>query len=106
MDWNHLHAFLETAQRGSLSGAARTLGLTQPTLSRQIAALEQQLGVTLFERVGRTLRPTDAGLSLLDHARTMGAAADDLALAATGLGSFWRICTAMACPCRHATARC
>ncbi len=84
MDWNHLHAFLETAQRGSLSGAARTLGLTQPTLSRQIAALEQQLGVTLFERVGRTLRPTDAGLSLLDHARTMGAAADDLALAATG----------------------
>lgn len=84
MDWNHLRAFLETAQQGSLSGAARRLGLTQPTLSRQIAALEQHLGVTLFERVGRTLHPTDAGLSLLDHARTMGAAADDLALAATG----------------------
>ncbi|WP_287983634.1 LysR family transcriptional regulator [Diaphorobacter sp.] len=84
MDWNHLRAFLETAQRGSLSAGARHLGLTQSTLSRQVAALEQQLGVTLFERVGRSVLPTQAGLALLEHARTMGAAADALALAATG----------------------
>ena len=50
-DWNQLHAFLETADTGSLSAAARKLGLTQPTLSRQVAAIEASLGVTLFERV-------------------------------------------------------
>nr|WP_315488212.1 LysR family transcriptional regulator [uncultured Rhodoferax sp.] len=84
MDWNHLHAFLQTAERGSLSAAARHMGVTQSTLSRQVAALEQQLGVTLFERVGRSVVVTQAGSGLLDYARTMGAAAHDLALAATG----------------------
>ncbi|HEY9095793.1 MAG TPA: LysR family transcriptional regulator [Hydrogenophaga sp.] len=84
MDWNHLRAFLETAQTGSLSAAARKLGLTQPTLSRQVAAIEQSLGVTLFERVGKSMVLTDTGVQLLDHARAMGAAADELGLAATG----------------------
>jgi DNA-binding transcriptional LysR family regulator len=84
MDWNHLHAFLQTAERGSLSAAARHMGVTQSTLSRQVAALEQQLGVTLFERVGRSVVVTKAGSGLLDYARTMGAAAHDLVLAATG----------------------
>ncbi|MDO9611485.1 MAG: LysR family transcriptional regulator, partial [Serpentinimonas sp.] len=51
IDWNQLRAFLETAETGSLSAAARKLGLTQPTLSRQVAAIEQRMGVTLFERV-------------------------------------------------------
>ena len=60
-DWTHLRAFLSTAETGSLSAAARALGLTQPTLSRQVAALEDQLGVMLFERVGRRLDLTDAG---------------------------------------------
>lgn len=84
MEWNHLRAFLETAQTGSLSAAARRLELSQPTLGRQVDALERQLGITLFERVGRHLQVTDAGLALLEHARTMGAAADELSLAATG----------------------
>ena len=84
MDWNHLHAFLQTAERGSLSAAARYMGLTQSTLSRQVSALEIELGVTLFERVGRSVVVTQAGLALLAHARTMGTAAHDLALAATG----------------------
>ena len=84
MDWNHLRAFLETAQTGSLSAAARKLGLTQPTLSRQVAAIEQSLGVTLFERVGKSMVLTDTGVQLLDHARAMGAAANELGLAATG----------------------
>jgi len=44
IDWNQLRAFLATAQAGSLSAAARQLGLTQPTLSRQVAAIEQRLG--------------------------------------------------------------
>lgn len=83
-DWNQLLAFLETAETGSLSAAARKLGLTQPTLSRQVAAIEQQLGVTLFERLGKTMVLTATGLALLEHARVMGAAAADLTLAATG----------------------
>jgi DNA-binding transcriptional LysR family regulator len=84
LDWNQLKAFLETAETGSLSAAARKLGLTQPTLSRQVAAIEQRMGVTLFERVGKTMALTTTGLDLLEHARAMGAAADALRLAATG----------------------
>lgn len=84
LDWNQLKAFLETAETGSLSAAARKLGLTQPTLSRQVAAIEQVMGVTLFERVGKSMALTPTGLDLLEHARAMGAAAEALSLAATG----------------------
>lgn len=84
LDWNQLKAFLETAETGSLSAAARKLGLTQPTLSRQVAAIEQRMGITLFERVGKSMALTPTGLDLLAHARAMGAAADALGLAATG----------------------
>jgi len=83
-DWNHIRAFMATAETGSLSAAARQLGLTQPTLSRQVAALEAELGVLLFERLGRTLALTEAGHELRAHSRRMGAAADALTLAATG----------------------
>lgn len=84
LDWNQLKAFLETAEAGSLSAAARKLGLTQPTLSRQVAAIEQRMGVTLFERVGKAMALTPTGLDLLEHARAMGTAAEALRLAATG----------------------
>lgn len=84
LDWNQLKAFLETAQTGSLSAAARKLGLSQPTLSRQVAAIEQHMGVTLFERVGKAMVLTPTGLDLLEHARAMGAAAHALGLAASG----------------------
>ncbi len=83
-DWNQARAFLATAEEGSLSAASRELGLTQPTLSRQVAALEQSLGVTLFERIGRSLALTDAGRDLLDHFRDMGEAAHRASLAAQG----------------------
>lgn len=83
-DWNLLRAFHATAEAGSLSAAARVLGLTQPTLSRQVAALEGALGVTLFERAGRRLNLTEAGHDLRDHAARMEAAAQGAALAATG----------------------
>ena len=83
-DWNQLRAFLETAETGSLSAAARKLGLTQPTLSRQVAAIEERLGVTLFERVGNAMALTPTGLDLLEHARAMGSASVALGLAATG----------------------
>ena len=83
-DWNQVRAFLATVEAGSLSAAARQLGLTQPTLGRQVAGLEQDLGVVLFERVGRGLVLTEAGRDLAEHVRAMGAAADKMALAATG----------------------
>lgn len=84
MDWNHIRAFHATAVAGSLSAAARQLGLTQPTLSRQVMALEADLGVALFERRGRKLVLTATGIELLDHIRIMGDAADTLVLAASG----------------------
>ncbi len=84
IDWNQIRAFHATAVAGSLSAAARQLGLTQPTLSRQVLALEADLGVTLFERRGRKLVLTQTGMELLDHIRIMGDAADALLLAASG----------------------
>lgn len=83
-DWNQARAFLATAEEGSLSAAARALGLTQPTLGRQVAALEEDLGVMLFERAGRSLILTQSGLELLDHVRTMGDAASRFSLTASG----------------------
>jgi len=70
-DWNQARAFLATVEEGSMSAAARALGQTQPTLGRQIAALEEDLGVVLFERVGRTLVLTPSGRELVEHVKAM-----------------------------------
>ena len=83
-DWNQVRAFLATLEEGSLSAAARALKLTQPTLGRQVAALEEELGVTLFERSGRQLIPTPAALEIAEHVREMGEAASRFSLAASG----------------------
>ncbi len=83
-DWNRARAFLVTAEEGSLSAAARALGTTQPTLGRQVAALEDELGVVLFERVGRGLSLTPSGLDLLEQMRAMGDAAQKFSLMASG----------------------
>ena len=83
-DWNQVCAFLATIEEGSLSAAARALGQTQPTLSRQVTGLERDLGVTLFERSPRTMTLTEAGAELLDHVRAMGEAATRLSLSASG----------------------
>ena len=83
-DWNRARAFLVTAEEGSLSAAARALGMKQPTLGRQVAALERELGVPLFERIGRGLELTPAGANLVEYVRAMGEAANNLSLAATG----------------------
>jgi DNA-binding transcriptional LysR family regulator len=83
-DWNRARAFLVTAEEGSLSAAARALGMTQPTLGRQVTALETELGVALFERGGRGLELTPSGLDLLEHVRAMGDAASRFSLTASG----------------------
>lgn len=83
-DWNQTRAFLAVVELGSLSAAARALGQTQPTIGRQVAALEQELGVLLFERAGRSMRPTDAGRELAKEARRMAEAATAMSLLASG----------------------
>jgi len=83
-DWNRARAFLVTAEEGSLSAAARALGMTQPTLGRQVTAFEKELDIILFERVGQGLALTPSGLDLLEHVRAMGNAANQVSLTANG----------------------
>jgi DNA-binding transcriptional LysR family regulator len=85
-DWSLYRAFLAVMTEGSLSAAARALGLTQPTLGRQVAELERALGVALFTRSPQGLKPTDAALDLRPHAQAMAGAASALVRAASGAG--------------------
>ncbi|MGR3541818.1 MAG: LysR family transcriptional regulator [Hasllibacter sp.] len=85
-DWNHARTFLAVIEAGSLSGAARRLGLTQPTAGRQVAAFEAALGVVLFERHGRSLHPTDAAREMAARVREMEVAASHAALTAAAHG--------------------
>jgi len=84
LDWTLLRSFLAVVEGGSLSTAAKSMGATQPTLSRHIRELETALGVILFTRSAQGLDPTKAALALVDDARAMGAAAEALALKAEG----------------------
>jgi DNA-binding transcriptional LysR family regulator len=81
--WDHYRTLLCVLDEGSLSGAARALGLTQPTVGRHIEALEAELG-PLFTRSAGGLAPTEAALGLRPYAETMAAAAEALARAASG----------------------
>jgi DNA-binding transcriptional LysR family regulator len=83
-DWNRARAFLVTAEEGSFSAAGRALGMAQPTIGRQVAALEEELDLILFERVGRGLTLTATGRDLVEDARAMGEAAVRLSLTAAG----------------------
>ena len=83
-DWNRARAFLVTAEEGSLAAAARSMGMTQPTLGRQVAALESEIGFDLFTRRGRGLELTPNGIKLLEHVRLMGDAANQFSLSASG----------------------
>ena len=72
------------AETGSLSAAARSLGLSQPTLGRQIRAAEEVLGVPLFRRHAKGLELTEAGASVIEPARAMRDAAARVTLLAAG----------------------
>ncbi|PKP71022.1 MAG: LysR family transcriptional regulator [Alphaproteobacteria bacterium HGW-Alphaproteobacteria-4] len=85
-DWTLLRSLLAVAEAGSLSAAARVLGLSQPTLGRHIRALEANLGQPLFTRAPDGLRQTQAAADLIPHARAMREAAERLALAAAARG--------------------
>ena len=71
MDTQNLRAFLLVAETGSFSQAAEKLHLTQPAVSKRVAQLEEQLNISLFDRIGRTISTTEAGEALLPHARAV-----------------------------------
>ena len=73
-------------REGFLSGAARALGVTHPTVGRHIAALEQALGLVLFTRSQQGLLPTEAALALRSYAEAMGHSAAALVRAADSQG--------------------
>ncbi|KZX60143.1 LysR family transcriptional regulator [Halioglobus sp. HI00S01] len=71
MDNQNLRAFLLVAETGSFSVAADRLHLTQPAVSKRVAILEDELGAALFDRIGRNVTLTEAGLALLPHAKAV-----------------------------------
>ncbi|SFP75409.1 LysR family transcriptional regulator [Variovorax sp. 770b2] len=84
--WELYRSFLGVLREGSLSGAARALGITQPTAGRHVAALEKALGVALFTRSQVGLMPTEVALALQTHAEAMESTAASLERAATSQG--------------------
>ncbi len=67
LDSHRLQVFQAVVEKGSYSAAARALGYTQPAISQQMRVLERSMGTSLFRRVGRTLRMTEAGEVLHRH---------------------------------------
>lgn len=84
LDWSLVQAFLTVAETGSLSAAARRLGLSQPTLGRKVREIEAALGAELFQRHAKGLALTATGQAMLGPAQAMREAAGRLALVAAG----------------------
>lgn len=77
MELRHLRYFEAVARHSHVTRAAAELHIAQPALSKQISQLERELGITLFDRVGRSLRLTEAGEALLPYARAILAQVED-----------------------------
>ncbi|MCU4651639.1 LysR family transcriptional regulator [Roseibacterium sp. SDUM158016] len=84
LDWTLLRTLLAVAEAGSLSGAARVLGQSQPTIGRHIRSAEDKLGQLLFQRHARGLRPTPFCETILPMARDMRSAVQRLSLQVAG----------------------
>jgi len=84
IDWSLYRSFLAVLREGSLSGAARALGTTQPSVGRHISALEAALGLPLFTRSQDGLKPTLSALELRQPAEAMAAAVQQAARIASG----------------------
>ncbi len=78
IDWSELRDFLAVAETGSLSAAARRLRVSQPTVGRKIAALEDRLGAALFIRTPRGFDLTETGDMVMEHAARMREEADTI----------------------------
>jgi DNA-binding transcriptional LysR family regulator len=84
LDWSLVQTFLAVAETGSLSAAARALGLSQPTLGRKVREIEAALGAELFQRHAKGLALTETGRAMLAPGQAMREAAGRLALVAAG----------------------
>jgi DNA-binding transcriptional LysR family regulator len=71
MELRQLEAFVAVARAGSFTGAAERLGVVQPAVSQAVRRLEEELGLTLFERTSRRVAPTAAGAAFLPHAEAV-----------------------------------
>ena len=80
LNLNHLQTFAQVIQHGSFTAAADRQGLTQPAVSLQIRQLETRLNLKLIERVGKRIKPTSAGSTLLEHIGRIDAAVEDALL--------------------------
>jgi DNA-binding transcriptional LysR family regulator len=78
MDLRRLRYLVTVADEGHITRAAERLGLQQPPLTRQIRSLEDELGVRLFERLPRGVKPTEAGAAAVEEARAILARAERL----------------------------
>ena len=77
MDIQNLQAFINVSETGSFSKAAEKLFITQPAVSKRISALEQELNTPLFDRIGKKVQLTEAGLTLLPSAKRILAELDE-----------------------------
>jgi DNA-binding transcriptional LysR family regulator len=84
-NWDDLRIFLTLAREGTLTTAAKALGVSHPTVSRRVAALEKQIGARLFERLSDRFVPTSAGESLLEDSEAMERAALSIDRRSAGL---------------------
>jgi DNA-binding transcriptional LysR family regulator len=84
-NWDDLRVFLTLAREGTLSTAAKALGVSHPTVSRRVQALEHQIGARLFERLPDRFVPTSAGEELLADTEAMEKAALSIKRRSAGL---------------------
>ncbi|OCX25507.1 LysR family transcriptional regulator [Pseudomonas graminis] len=84
LNLNHLYTFSQVIQYGSFSAAAERQGLSQPAVSLQVRQLETRLNLKLIERVGKRIKPTSAGTTLLEHVGRIDAAVEDALLELSG----------------------
>jgi len=84
LDWTLLQTFVSVTRHGSLSAASRAMQISQPTISRHIAQLEEHIGFRLFERAKSGVTLTAKGAELLEHASEMAKAAAKLQVAGDG----------------------
>ncbi|MGI9387981.1 MAG: LysR substrate-binding domain-containing protein [Methyloligellaceae bacterium] len=84
MDTRFLESFIAVVDQGSIAAAARTLNVTPAAVAQRVRALENEIGSALVSRTGRTVSPTEAGLAILDRARSLTRDVRDLQALASG----------------------
>ena len=89
-----MRTFVRVVERGSFSSVARELGLAQPAVSKQVAALEADLGAELIRRTPRRMASTEAGQDFYEATRRRPGWGGGSARRAAWCGSPWRQCSA------------